>query len=489
MDDDDSNSQYSQYSSEEESDSDIDGEERPAPMVLPRGPQAALLASFLAQMPPEEASDLVAGITDEDDDDDDCDPAASLWMEHMAAVQASGTKRLKVTDDALQWYWDQQEEEDLPDDDDTDTDGQVPGEAPMRPGIDNNSNHSNHINTLPVDPPALVAQITAAVAANRGLTHVILGRRVWQLLGASSTEQSLQRRLLQALSRHAATVTYLKMGTEERDAPLCERPATTEALLHTWTAIPWSALTEIEVRGLVLSSPRHVERLTALVCQTPTLKQVNLLGFFVHPALLEASDVVTTPPLLDGLLQAAAQVPGLDELRLSRCVTPDTTDIPALVSPEVLQALLAAKPKWWRLGLDGLGLRDRHVQVLAQALVSAPACKMGDLLSLTDNPHVRDYASLLRVCSSKGRMGSVQVDDPSWVATFDLVRSLNNLHRRLDYVVPETGGYPNRARWMDWLSVVGNLPWQDEAHKLNYLWFTLLEQPDFVRPMEGIAEA
>jgi hypothetical protein len=135
-----------------------------------------------------------------------------------------------------------------------------------------------------------------------------------------------------------------------------------------------------------------------------------------------------------------------------------------------------------RLALDGLGLDNRHIQVLANALKASPTCKMGDLLSLKENPKLTDYGTLVNICSCKARMGSVLVDDPSWVATFDLVRSLNNLHRRLDYAVPETGGYPNRSKWVDWLSVVSNLQWEDDAHIVNYLWYTLLEKPDFIRP-------
>lgn len=48
----------------------------------------------------------------------------------------------------------------------------------------------------------------------------------------------------------------------------------------------------------------------------------------------------------------------------------------------------------------------------------------------------------MRACFRKQRTGEVSVDDHSWVETFHLVRTMNNLHRRLEYVVPETGAIP-----------------------------------------------
>jgi hypothetical protein len=107
---------------------------------------------------------------------------------------------------------------------------------------------------------------------------------------------------------------------------------------------------------------------------------------------------------------------------------------------------------------------------------------MGDLLSLKENPKLTDYATLINISSCKARMGYIQLDNPSWVATCDLVRSLNNLHRRLDYVVPETGGYPSKSKWIDWLSKISTLPWEDDTHKINYLWHTLLEKPEYIQP-------
>lgn len=96
-----------------------------------------------------------------------------------------------------------------------------------------------------------------------------------------------------------------------------------------------------------------------------------------------------------------------------------------------------------------------------------------------------DLDTLMRVRFCKQRMGEVSVDDRQWVETFHLVRSMNNVHRHLEYFVPETGGYPSRDRWIEWLAVLGNIGWQDEAHRVKYLWFTVLEKPNFVRPLSS----
>ena len=263
------------------------------------------------------------------------------------------------------------------------------------------------------------------------------------------------------------------MGTEER-GPL-GGPSLSTSLLEAMLSTEWQ-WTELELRGLCIYTQAHVDMLNLLVRRTTKLKQINLIDFDLSPELCQS------PCCLDGLLEAAAGLCTLDELRLCRRAELGTF-VTNLVSPEAWQSLLTQKPKWWRLAMDGMGLDDRHAHVLAEALRSSTQCKVGDLLSLRNNPNLSDYKSIMDVCFCKQRMGEVTVDDPQWVATFHVVRSMNNLHRRLEYVVPETGGYPSRDRWIEWLSVLGNIGWQDDAHQVNYLWFTLLEQPNFVSPL------
>jgi hypothetical protein len=108
----------------------------------------------------------------------------------------------------------------------------------------------------------------------------------------------------------------------------------------------------------------------------------------------------------------------------------------ALVSPEALEALLLNKKKWWRLGLDGLGLNDAHCHIVAQMFSRNETCKVGDLLSLLSNPSIgsQGYEEIFHVFFFKQRMGLIKVDDKEWEAKFDLVRSMNNGQTRKSWL-------------------------------------------------------
>jgi hypothetical protein len=284
-------------------------------VILPSGPQAALLATFIQQMPPAHA-DLEPDYDDNEDGTNNRNgrnvtkSPIEQWMEYILDIQSGMSKVLKISDEGLEWFF------------------------------ESNSNGDD----IPSDPTSLFMQITQAIVVSPGLTHVIWGKRVWQL-GSPIQQHSV----LQALTRHAPTLTYWKMGTEERGLPLGS-PAMTGTLLETWNASsgpsPWR-LTELELRGIVLASAEQVEMMANVLRQMgATLKQVNLLGFFLHPMLLKQSS--TQSPIFDSLLVAVSEsCTYLDELRLSRCVTRDSVDIPPLISPESLQNLLSTKPKWW----------------------------------------------------------------------------------------------------------------------------------------------
>ena len=106
---------------------------------------------------------------------------------------------------------------------------------------------------------------------------------------------------------------------------------------------------------------------------------------------------------------------------------------------------------------------------------------MNDLLSIRNNPNVssRALSQLYHICINKQRMGLVLSDDANLIALVDLVRPLNNLHRRLEYK-DDQGAFSNVDQWLAWFQVLSNLPWLDETRKLNYIWFTLLEQPSMI---------
>lgn len=324
------------------------------------------------------------------------------------------------------------------------------------------------------------------------IQHVIIGREWLQLLTPTQQEQFYAALFSQ---QHASFMTFIKLGGSDREnasstEPPCPEIPTT-VLVNQLVDRSWQMLTEVKLNGLCFDNAQQLDKCVQFIRNTPTLKLFNLLGMQLSVSLRETSN------LFDALLYATAPMPQLDDVQLS-CNRQDQQNSstsaslrPALVSAAALNSLFTNKPKQWRLTLDGLQLRDDHVHVIAQALRTNPDCRVNDLLSLQDNPQITaaGLKTLYTTCLNKQRMGLVLSDDASWVATMDLVRPLNNLHRRLEYkqqeVESNNGGggglvYVSKVRWIDWLVVLNNLPWIDDRRKLNYVWFTLLDQPDMV---------
>ena len=317
-----------------------------------------------------------------------------------------------------------------------------------------------------------VTELLQAVQTAPALQHVILGRVFLSLL--SDTQQA---QLYQALvARHASTCSFWKLGSDDSTAAC---GIDTSSLLQAMGTSTWDTLTELELRGVHLWNVGQLDLILQFIQQCPKIRQYNLLGATM------SDDLLAMEGFLDSLVRTVQVLPGFDELQVTITRTNNNDDsTPPLVTPTALQTMLTTKPKWWRLAMDGLGLDDRHVKILSTALKASDTCKMNDLLSLQDNPGITadGLQTLYTVCINKQRMGLVLSDDAMWVATMDLVRPLNNLHRRLEYRTTD-GQYVNRERWIEWLAVQANLPWIGDARKVNYLWFTLLEQPGLVCPV------
>jgi hypothetical protein len=186
------------------------------------------------------------------------------------------------------------------------------------------------------------------------------------------------------------------------------------------------------------------QMVTFLQSVAPTIKLFNLLGLVLPSSLLQSA-----PGLLDPFYRAVEPISQLDEVQIHRLVDTSTTTattidhntttqriIPPMISVATLDHLLQVKPKWWRMTLEGLGLTNAHIEVIGRHLQASNNCKMNDLLSVQHNPSItppcltRFY---FQVCINKHRMGLVLCDDASLNALVDLVRPLNNVHRRLEY--------------------------------------------------------
>jgi len=369
-----------------------------------------------------------------------------VWAEYVEGLQKSTTNNLsiKITDNLVEW-------------------------------IANISNANESLARTEMACADLIRAIETHAAADRVVIHVILGRVFLFLLSPPQ-----QERLFSILiTHHASTITYWKLGSDD-SVDVCG--IATSALLKCMssTADMWTNLTEVEMRGLEIHAAQEVDMMVKFVQKCPKLRQFNCLGMVMNPQL------IVTAGLFDKLVTNVQAISGFDELQLGRKLVEENQtnkSAPPLITPSTLAHLLEVKPKWWRMALDGMALEDSHLHIIGSCLKDNKDCKMNDLLSLRDNPKItgNGLQALYKICLSKQRMGLVLSDDASWVATFDLVRPLNNLHRRLEYInVTGGGGYRSREAWINWLHVIGNLPWIGEARKLNYIWFTLLEQPEMI---------
>mmetsp|Transcript_12537 Transcript_12537/g.25962 ORF Transcript_12537/g.25962 Transcript_12537/m.25962 type:complete len:434 (-) Transcript_12537:481-1782(-) len=314
---------------------------------------------------------------------------------------------------------------------------------------------------------AVIGELIGAVLQHKGLTHVILGGAFLRAF------QGHQRNLYEAVwSKHFLTLTYLKLGSEECDPAIMDFSGLLNVLKTLRQPTQEDCrdlnLTELELVSFSIQHQEDIISLKTILSHANKLKQLNLLGIRIDKD-------IQAPGLVDPLLQTAAGIKSLDECRVS-CTEPASG---TLLSPYCLVELFSLKQKWWRLGLDGMGLDNEHCQIIAQAMTQE-ACKAGDLLSLTLNPAIthQGFNKLFSVLFQKQRMGLVKVDDNYWQSNFDLVRSMNNLHGRLGFF--ESGSNISRIRWIELLAQLSQITWEDEAHKTNYLWFTILERPDFV---------
>jgi hypothetical protein len=345
---------------------------------------------------------------------------------------------------------------------------------------------------------AMIDDLLEAIASSKGFTHIILGHGILRIL--QSIPNSQRRLLASALTAGGAApnLTYIKLGTDnEVDPSAVETAVVLESLLSHSTP----KLSEIEIRGLILAEKSHIIQMGEILSsRKATLRQINLLGINVEKTTSNDRKIsnvcspstngsIATPPaslclssetgFLDPLVNAVVGSPALDELKLSSLAGA----VPSLLTSSALKRLLDSKNKWWRLALEGAGLTNEHCQVIRDVFSSDDAAKVGDLLSLTGNPSISDagYKMLAATFFRKSRMGLIRVDDASWNARFDLVRSMNNLHSRLDYLDPLSGSFSTQAMFIEWLARINSISWQDDQHRLNYIWFTLIERPDFIK--------
>lgn len=400
-------------------DSEIDSDESLSENACDGTVGSDLFRAFLSQIPPDHAVPVPV----------ETRTPHQLWDDFIDEISTSRTKVLKITDACVEKY-----------------------------ALDDSAR---------IDMVA--SQLIRAISSVRGITHVILGNSVLKFLKKNGE----QKHILSTIIRdHYGSLTYVKLGSDDPSESSLfglEASAILDPLKEYRNQLK---LNEFEIRGLEIKSQDDINCISdILIGGKDSIRQLNLLGLETD----KAGQISFDP-----LLEAARQSTCLDELRIERIGSFAGGDF---VSTKGLKCLLAKKKKWWRLGLCGMGLTDSHCHIMAELFSRDSTCKVGDLLSLKNNPSISQlgYAAIFKVFFNKQRMGLIKVDDLEWERKFDLVRSMNNLHGRLQFV--EDGALENRGKWVDWLAKLGNLGWEDDKHKVNYLWFTILEKPDFVRGM------
>jgi hypothetical protein len=137
------------------------------------------------------------------------------------------------------------------------------------------------------------------------------------------------------------------------------------------------------------------------------------------------------------------------------------------------------------LYLNYLGLGDEHCKAVAELLVKhdgAPEGKLGQL-SLERNPAIgqEGYEAILGLLNREHWIGEARVDDEIWHAKFDLVVEMNTKHGRGEFL--RDGVFDSQDDWLNCLERLAGVGENDEtedARRLNFLWYTLIEKPEFI---------
>jgi hypothetical protein len=207
--------------------------------------------------------------------------------------------------------------------------------------------------------------------------------------------------------------------------------------------------------------------------------------------------------LLDPILLAMKSPDGASYL-LPSCFELSTGDgvwvsAVSLISEATLNRFLPCVTSSFNAGnkrelyLKGLGLGDSHVKLIAELMSNVNKGESVSLsLHLQSNPAIGlpGYEALLGMLNRRSDIEQIRVDDAGWTATYKMVVHMNTKHGRGEFM--EGGVFPDRVAWIDWVIRLANVaPAEEveededekqdfEARKLNYIWFTLVQKPDFV---------
>ena len=297
----------------------------------------------------------------------------------------------------------------------------------------------------------------------------------------------LQKMVYQCLADgHSDSICSYQLGTSSWE-DCCKISA--NVLLPSLIATSWPCMTNFQLHGCQFASTESIQQLAQFFQSvSPTLQTFNILGIVISPHLVSTSgnDLGQGSALLDSLLNALGSCPQLNDLQLHRMVLEGSQTekkrMPPLVSTQGILHLLQFKLTWLNLTLDGMGLQDAHVQVLGSQLVTSKVCPVQKELSLRNNPNLSKSALssiYFSLFINKPGMGRAKSDDANLNALIDLVYPLNECLRRLENK-DDKGNFASVDKWLAWFDLLASTRLKDEARELNYIWFSVMEEPTMI---------
>jgi hypothetical protein len=316
--------------------------------------------------------------------------------------------------------------------------------------------------------------IIVALQSNRSLETIIISRDFLAAIGESD-----QGRLFRSLGNLPTLQDMSVYGSPESPTVVHMR-ALADALSETSNGI-----NTLNLSGFKISSRSEVEQLArSLKARVGSLERL-----FLEDIVLDG--VEDKVGFLDPILLALAPVPGepRSPLTLSKLSCAEAASNGAsVVSPEALGAFFAKETiELPRLSfyLHHLGLNDNHCKVMVQELARDDALLIPiHTLNLSGNSSIgqKGYEALLGLLNQRFEIVVVEVDDQKWKATFDLVLQMNHTYPYRGRFL-ENGVFPSKVMWVDFLAELAktyHYEYCNEAQKLNAIWYTLREDPDFV---------
>jgi hypothetical protein len=308
----------------------------------------------------------------------------------------------------------------------------------------------------------------------RILLAVLNGNHMMSHACVSFAEEYAQRRLYRALEESQALFALGFFG------PLESNKFTT--LLESLPRLV-RGLRELKIVRIVFSDKSEVELLAAAV--GPNGESVKALVLVDLVSSDNANSMGFLDPIFHALSQRHQQPRMICLAGYDRPVNG-----PSLVTVEALHLFLQSAAQLDEeglraLGLTSLGLGDDHCKVVAESLVQRDRSSEGALrvLDLTENPAIgqEGYEHILWLLNQANWLHKVKVDDKSWQSEFNLVAEMNTKGRG---GFLQSGVFDSKIEWVEWLATLTALDEEnedaDDPKTLNFLWYTLVEKPEFI---------